>query len=69
MSNSVYKKIEIVGTSSKSQEDAIESAIAKAAETVHNMRWFEVVESRGAIRDGKVDQYQVTLAIGFKLDD
>ena len=69
MSDSVYKKIEVVGTSSKGQDDAIENALAKAAKSVHNMRWFEVVESRGSIDGGKVGQYQVTLRIGFKLDD
>ena len=65
---STYKKIEVVGTSSTGVTDAIESAIAKAAETVHNMRWFEVVETRGNIQDGKVGQYQVTLKVGFRLE-
>lgn len=69
MGNSVYKKIEVVGTSSESIEDAIRGAIAKASKTVHDMRWYEVIESRGAIKDGKVDQFQVTLRIGFKLED
>jgi len=65
---STYKKIEVVGTSAKSPTDAIESAIAKASETVQNMRWFEVVETRGNIRDGKIGEYQVTLRIGFRLE-
>jgi flavin-binding protein dodecin len=69
MGDSVYKKIEVVGTSSKGQDDAIQSALQKAAKSVHNMRWFEVVESRGAIEDGRVSQYQVTIKIGFKLED
>ena len=68
MSNSVYKKIEIVGTSSKSQEDAIESAIAKAAETVHNMRWFKITDTRGYIEDNQLAYYQVTLNIGFTVE-
>jgi flavin-binding protein dodecin len=69
MSEKVYKKIELTGTSSKSQEDAIQNALVKAAQSVRNMRWFEVVENRGSIKDGKVDQYQVTLKIGFSLED
>lgn len=69
MSDKVYKKIELTGSSSKGQDDAIRNALAKAHETIRNMRWFEVVESRGAIKDGKVDAWQVTLRIGFTLDD
>lgn len=65
----VFKKIEITGTSDKSLEDAIENAIARAGKTVRNMRWFEVVESRGAIKDGKVSEWQVSLKIGFALED
>jgi len=69
MGERVYKKIEIVGTSAKSQDDAIRNAIEKAAKTIHHMRWFEVVECRGRIDDGKVGEFQVTLRIGFGLDD
>lgn len=65
----VFKKIEITGTSGKSLEDAIENAIARAAKSVRNMRWFEVAESRGAIKDGKVAEWQVTLKIGFALEE
>ncbi|MEN8152177.1 MAG: dodecin [Planctomycetota bacterium] len=65
---STYKKIEVVGTSSTDVTDAIENAIAKANESVKNMRWFEVVETRGNVQDGKVGQYQVTLKIGFRLE-
>jgi len=65
---STYKKIEVVGTSSTGVTDAIGNAIAKASETVKNMRWFEVVETRGNIQDGKVGQYQVTLKVGFRLE-
>lgn len=68
MSNHIYKKIELVGSSPSSIEEAIQNAIAKAAKTVHNMRWFEVVETRGQIEDGKVAHWQVTLKIGFTLD-
>ena len=69
MSDNVYKKIEIVGTSSTSLEDAIQSAVGKAAKTVRHMRWFEVSEIRGTIEDRAVDQWQVTIKIGFTLED
>ena len=69
MSNKVYKKIEITGTSEVSLEDAIQGAVSKASKTIRNMRWFEVVETRGALEDGQVTQWQVTLKIGFGLDD
>ena len=69
MADHVYKKIELTGTSKTSQDAAIQNAIAKASRTVHNMRWYEVVESRGSIKDGGVDEYQVTLKIGFTLDE
>ena len=68
MSGSTYKKIEIVGTSSESYAKATANAIEKASESVHGMCWFEVSEMRGAIEDGKVKEYQVTLRIGFKVD-
>ena len=69
MTDHVYKQIEITGTSSKSPHDAIERAIAKASESVRNLRWFQVTETRGAITDAKVSQWQVTLKIGFTLED
>ena len=69
MNNKVYKKIEITGTSEVSLEDAIQGAVSKASKTIRNMRWFEVVETRGALENGKVSQWQVTLKIGFGLDD
>jgi flavin-binding protein dodecin len=69
MNNKVYKKIEITGTSEVSLEDAIQGAVSKASKTIRNMRWFEVVETRGALDNGKVSQWQVTLKIGFGLDD
>ncbi|VXB52751.1 Dodecin [Pseudomonas sp. 8BK] len=62
-----YKKIEIVGSSKVSIEDAIENALTECAKSVRNMDWFEVVETRGHIVDGKVGHYQVTLKIGFRL--
>ena len=68
MSDKVYKIIEIVGCSSKSSDDAIETAIAKAGKTLHNLDWYEVQEIRGKIANGKVDHYQVKLKVGFRLD-
>jgi flavin-binding protein dodecin len=69
MSERVYKLIEITGSSPDSLEDAIETAVAKAAETVRNMRWFEVVETRGTIKDSAVEYWQVTIKVGFTLED
>lgn len=69
MSDKVYKLIEITGTSSVSIEDAIQSAVAKAAQSVRNLRWFQVIETRGAIDGDHVSQWQVTIKIGFSLDD
>jgi dodecin len=65
---SVYKKIEVVGTSPTSFADATRVAVEEAAKTMRHMSWFEVVEQRGAIRDGKVTEFQVTLRIGFRLE-
>ncbi len=69
MSEHVYKKIELVGSSSQSIEKAVENALARAAKTVRNMRWFEVVETRGHIEEGKLGHWQVTIRVGFTLDD
>jgi flavin-binding protein dodecin len=69
MSDNVYKMIEIVGASGTSLEDAIQSAVNKAAQTVRRMGWFEVQEIRGAIKEGQVNQWQVTVKIGFTLED
>jgi flavin-binding protein dodecin len=68
MADPVYKKIELVGTSTESFSDAAANAIAKAAESVRNMSWFEVVEQRGSIADGQVRQFQVTLSVGFRVE-
>ena len=68
MEHHVYKHIQVTGTSSDSQDDAVRNAITRAAKTVHNMRWFEIIESRGHIENGKVAQWQVTMRIGFTLD-
>ena len=69
MSQHIYKTIELVGSSTVGVEDAIGRAIAKAAETVRNLRWFEVTETRGQIDNGKVAHWQVTIKIGFTLED
>ena len=68
MSGHVYKTIEITGSSNKSSDDAVQTAIAKASASVHNMDWFEVIETRGHVADGKIAHWQVTLKIGFRLD-
>jgi hypothetical protein len=68
MSGHVYKKIELTGSSTVGLEDAIQNAVNKAAETLHNLRWFEVVDTRGYIEEGKVAYWQVTVKIGFTLD-
>ena len=69
MSNHTYKLVEIVGSSPTSIEDAITTAIAEASKSVRHIRWFEVVETRGHVEDGRVAHYQVTLKIGFTLED
>jgi flavin-binding protein dodecin len=68
MSSHVYKSLELTGSSTSSVEDAVSTAIAKASETVRNLQWFEIVETRGHIRDGKVAHWQVTLKVGFTLE-
>jgi dodecin len=69
MSEHVYKTVELVGSSTRGMEDAVQRAIAKAAETVRNLRWFEVVDTRGHIEGGKVAHWQVTLKVGFTLEE
>ena len=68
MNEHVYKTIEITGSSHKGPEDAIRVAIEKAAQSIHNMRWFKVTETRGNINNGKIDYWQVTLDLGFTLE-
>jgi len=69
MSEHIYKTIELVGSSSRGVEDAVQKAVAKASETVRNLRWFEVLETRGHIEDGRIAHWQVTLKIGFTLEE
>ncbi len=68
MPDHIYKTIELVGSSSRGVEDAVQKAVAKAAETVRNLRWFQVVDTRGHIEDGRVAHWQVSLKIGFTLE-
>ena len=69
MSDHVYKVVELVGSSETSIEDAIQSAIKRASQTLRHLHWFEVVQTRGHIEDGEVRHYQVVLKAGFTLDD
>ncbi|MFZ5540841.1 MAG: dodecin [Pseudomonadota bacterium] len=69
MTEHVYKTLELTGSSRTSSDDAVKKAIAKASKTVHNLRWFQVTEVRGNIDGGAVSSWQVTLKVGFTLDD
>ncbi|NTW10141.1 MAG: dodecin family protein [Chlorobiaceae bacterium] len=69
MSAHIYKKIEVVGSSETSIEEAVNNAVAKAAESVRHMRWLEIVETRCHIEEQKIAYWQVTVKIGFTLDD
>jgi dodecin len=69
MADHVYKHIQLTGTSSVSSDDAIRAAIAKAAKTVRGMHWFEVIETRGHIEDGALKHWQVSIRVGFTLED
>ena len=69
MSDHVYKLLGLAGSSSTSIEDAVRNAIEKASKTMRNMHWFQIVETRGHIEGGKVAHWQVTLKIGFTLED
>ena len=68
MSEHIYKKIELVGSSPNGIQAAVENALSRASQTIRNMRWFEVVETRGHIEDGRVNHWQVTVKVGFTLD-
>lgn len=69
MSEHTYKLLELVGSSTKSSDEAIRNAIAKAGESVRNMDWFQVTETRGHISDGEIAHWQVTLKVGFRVTD
>ena len=69
MSEHTYRVIEIVGSSETSHADAIKNAIARAAKTMRHLRWFEVIQQRGEVHDGNIQHYQVTMKVGFTLED
>ncbi len=69
MDNHTYRLVELVGSSKTSIEDAIQTALTKAHETLRHIHWFQVIETRGHVEDGKVAHYQVTLKAGFTLED
>ncbi|MGC1952810.1 MAG: dodecin [Gammaproteobacteria bacterium] len=69
MSDAVYKLIELTGSSSQGQQAAIENAVAKASVSLHNIRWFQVMETRGHVENGKISHWQVVLKLGFTLDE
>jgi flavin-binding protein dodecin len=69
MNDHIYKIIELVGSSTTSSDDAIRNAISRANESIRHLDWFEVVETRGHLHDGKVAHFQVKLKVGFRLDE
>ena len=69
MSDHVYKIMELTGSSADSPDDAVRNAITRAAATVRNMRWFQVTDTRGHIEDGRIAHWQVTVKVGFTLED
>jgi flavin-binding protein dodecin len=69
MDEHIYKQIELTGSSKKSMEDAIQNAITKAGETLRNIHWFQVTETRGYVENNKVDYWQVTVKLGFRLEE
>ncbi|MBC6428013.1 MAG: dodecin domain-containing protein [Cellvibrionales bacterium] len=66
-SQHIYKKLEIVGSSKTSIEDAVQNALTECSKSVRNINWFEVVETRGHVRDGQIEHFQVTLKVGFRI--
>jgi flavin-binding protein dodecin len=69
MDDHVYKMIELAGSSESSIEDAIQNAVVRAGKTLHGLRWFQVVETRGHIENGRVAHYQVVIKVGFTIED
>jgi flavin-binding protein dodecin len=69
MTEHTYKHIELTGSSSESSDQAIQNAISKASETVKNLHWFQVVDTRGYIEEGGVKYWQVTIKVGFRIGD
>ena len=69
MTDHVYKQIRLTGSSSEGSDQAIKNAISKASETLKNLRWFEVIDTRGHVENGQIQHWQVTIEVGFTLDD
>jgi dodecin len=69
MEDHIYKQVELTGSSKTTVEDAVQNAIAKAGKTLHNIHWFQVIDTRGYIADNKIDYWQVTIKLGFRLDE
>jgi flavin-binding protein dodecin len=69
MSDHVYKTLELIGSSETSSDEAIRAAIARASETVRQLRWFQVTDTRGHIEDGRIAHWQVTIKVGFTLEE
>ena len=69
MNDHIYKLVELTGSSRTSVEDAVQNAIAKAAKTLHNIHWFQVTDTRGYIENNSIEHWQVTIKLGFRLDD
>lgn len=69
LSDNVYRVIEVVGSSKSGTDDAIRNAISRASQAVNNLDWFEVTETRGHIEDGQIAHFQVTLKVGFKIEE
>ena len=69
MSDHIYKTVELTGSSTVGVDDAVRKAISRASKTLHKLRWFEVIEVRGHIEDGEVAHWQVSMKVGFSLDD
>ena len=69
MNDHIYKQVELTGSSHTGIEDAVQTAITKAGQTLHNIHWFQVIDTRGYVVDNRVDYWQVTIKLGFRLDD
>jgi dodecin len=69
MSDHVYKQVELTGSSTKSIEDAVQNALSRASKTLRNLRWFEITDIRGHLEDGRIAHWQITMKIGFTLDE
>ena len=69
MSDHVYKHLDLTGSSTKSSDEAVRVALAKASKSIRGMHWFQVLETRGQVKDGAIEHWQVTIRVGFTLED